>query len=165
VRPPLRYPEPDKPLRPRDLVRLLRLGVRRLALLFVGTFVFGFDHPRGAVLCAGIENRDSRRLQRNGLLVGITLIGPAWSDARLGSFADALQRAAGLTLGATGAALPERPAGSSKAVEAVNDTRLEIVVFGVHMRGKPLNHELTEVARLSRLKPIDGLKSTLRNCR
>jgi allophanate hydrolase len=79
----------------------------------------------------------------SGLPTGITLIGPAWSDARLASFADALQRAAGLTLGAIGVALPEPSAGPSKAIEAANGTRLEIVVFGAHMRGEPLNHELT----------------------
>jgi allophanate hydrolase len=81
----------------------------------------------------------------NGLPVGITLVGPAWSDARLASFADALQRAAGLTLGATGRALPEPPVGKSKAVGAANNTRLEIVVFGAHMRGEPLNHELIDL--------------------
>ena len=53
-----------------------------------------------------------------GLPVGTTLIGPAWSDARLASFAEALHRAAGLPLGATGAAISERRAGSSKAYEA-----------------------------------------------
>jgi allophanate hydrolase len=38
---------------------------------------------------------------RNGFPVGVTLIGPAWHDAQLASFADALLRRANLPLGAT----------------------------------------------------------------
>jgi allophanate hydrolase len=113
---------------------------------------------------AGIAIPSSFRAK--ALPVGITLIGPAWSDVRLASFADGLQRAAGLTLGATGVALPERQASPSKVVEAGNDTQLEIVVFGAHMRGEPLNHELIDLgasfsrscrtAPLYRMYALDG---------
>ena len=77
-----------------------------------------------------------------GLPTGVTLIGPAWSDARLASFADALQRAANFTLGATGIEMPKQPLGTGKNQEAVKDRVLEIVVFGAHMRGEPLNQDL-----------------------
>jgi allophanate hydrolase len=73
-----------------------------------------------------------------GFPAGVTLIGPTWSDARLASFAEAMHQAAGMPLGATGIAQPE----SLKASAASTDGRLEIVVFGAHMRGEPLNHEL-----------------------
>lgn len=38
---------------------------------------------------------------------GITLLGPAWSDARLAAYADAMQRASDLPLGATGISFPD----------------------------------------------------------
>jgi allophanate hydrolase len=41
-----------------------------------------------------------------GFPFGVTLIGPAWSDARLASFASAMQQAAEIPLGATGIANP-----------------------------------------------------------
>jgi allophanate hydrolase len=43
---------------------------------------------------------------RNGFPVGVTLIGPAWHDAQLASYADALLRRSNLPLGATGLRLP-----------------------------------------------------------
>ncbi len=42
-----------------------------------------------------------------GFPVGVTLIGPAWRDAELASFAAALHRRANLPLGATGFRLPD----------------------------------------------------------
>ncbi|HTT74782.1 MAG TPA: allophanate hydrolase [Candidatus Binataceae bacterium] len=45
--------------------------------------------------------------KRKGFPAGVTLIGPAWSDARLASYAAALHRAHNLPLGATGFTQPE----------------------------------------------------------
>jgi allophanate hydrolase len=74
-----------------------------------------------------------------GFPAGVTLIGPAWSDARLASYAAAMHQAAGTPLGATGIAQPDL----INETRASADGRVEIVVFGAHMRGEPLNHELT----------------------
>ncbi len=63
-----------------------------------------------------------------GMPHGVTLVGPAWSDRALAGFGARLHRAAGLTLGATGAPLPH--------------DGVEIAVFGAHLAGQPLNADL-----------------------
>ncbi len=63
-----------------------------------------------------------------GMPHGITLVGPAWSDHALAAFGARLHRAAGLTLGATGAPMPH--------------DGVEIAVFGAHLTGQPLNTDL-----------------------
>ena len=63
-----------------------------------------------------------------GMPHGVTLVGPAWSDRALAGFGARLHRAAGLTLGATGATLPH--------------DGVEIAVFGAHLAGQPLNADL-----------------------
>jgi allophanate hydrolase len=65
-----------------------------------------------------------------GFPAGVTLVGPAWSDARLASFASAMQQAANLPLGATGIAYP----GASIEAAAVADDRVEGAVSGPHTR-------------------------------
>ncbi len=62
----------------------------------------------------------------DGFPLGITLVGPAWSDAALAGIAQRLHEAAGLPLGATG----QRPGWT------------EIAVFGAHLAGQPLNPAL-----------------------
>lgn len=74
----------------------------------------------------------------DGLPVGVTLIGPAFSDRALLAFADRLQ----------GALSPG--AGLSKAVPqahlpAVPEDRILLVVAGAHLTGMALNHELTSL--------------------
>ncbi|HWD57663.1 MAG TPA: allophanate hydrolase [Stellaceae bacterium] len=83
---------------------------------------------------------------RNGLPAGITLLAPAFHDPLLAAIGAAFQRHAGLSLGATGAALPPQddPA-------AVPFPYLPLAVFGAHLSGMPLNSELLGLgARLRR---------------
>jgi allophanate hydrolase len=75
----------------------------------------------------------------DGLPSGVTLVGPAWSDRMLAGLAQAWQRATGLTLGATGATLPDEP-DLAAAVEGL----IELAVVGAHLSGEPLNHQLVE---------------------
>ncbi|MBI0329993.1 allophanate hydrolase [Burkholderia plantarii] len=81
-------------------------------------------------------------LREDGLPSGITLIGDAWHERALAGFAQAWHQDTGLTRGATGlpivaAATPPRPA-------AAPDTGMvRVAVVGAHLRGMPLNHELT----------------------
>jgi len=67
-----------------------------------------------------------------GLPFGVTLIGPAFAEAKLAALAQAIAGAA-------------PPALTSLAREPAAWPDLEIVLFGAHMRGLPLN---AEVARL-----------------
>ncbi|HVW22763.1 MAG TPA: allophanate hydrolase [Opitutaceae bacterium] len=90
----------------------------------------------------------------DGLPFGVTLFGPAWSDGWLARAGDRLHRALGSTLGATGAplsaspALPPEPAGG----------RILLAVVGAHLRGQPLNRQLTEnggeFVRAARTAPL-----------
>jgi allophanate hydrolase len=73
-----------------------------------------------------------------GLPVGVTVLGPAWSEGRLAGLADALHRAFATTAGATGRPLPA-------AVEPDSLAPGETALFciGAHMGGLALNHQLT----------------------
>jgi allophanate hydrolase len=76
----------------------------------------------------------------DGRAAGMTFIAPSGHDGRLAAFGQRFHAAAGVTMGATGAALPSMkhltdPAGF--------DGLIEIVVVGAHLSGMPLNHELT----------------------
>jgi len=77
----------------------------------------------------------------DGLPFGVTLLAPAFRDGALAALGDRLQRAQGLPLGATGAALP--PAQEQPPTAARPGT-VRLVVCGAHMSGLPLNRELTE---------------------
>lgn len=70
----------------------------------------------------------------DGLPVGVTLIGPAWSEGRLAAIADQVHRTRSSTIGATGRPLP--PSADPDAV-AADETALFCV--GAHMSGLPLN--------------------------
>jgi len=72
---------------------------------------------------------------RAGWPVGATLIGPAWSEANLCALGSRLHRSGSLSLGATGAPLPEGD-------EPAFDPGIRLAVFGGHMSGLPLNAEL-----------------------
>ena len=78
-------------------------------------------------------------LQRDGLPFGVTLFAPAHYDQDLLAIGDRLHRAAGLPRGATGEALPDLP-----PVSARHDHVIPVAVCGAHMRGLPLNHQLTD---------------------
>jgi allophanate hydrolase len=75
----------------------------------------------------------------DGLPAGVTLIAPAGRDGLLAAMASAIHAAAGVTIGATGIALPPpapRPAGPPPDMIA-------LAVVGAHLSGMALNHELT----------------------
>src|SRR5690606_32499786 len=73
----------------------------------------------------------------DGLPAGITLIAPAWHDRALASLGTRWQAALGLTLGATGRALPP-PVTAPQAAGSVR-----VAVVGAHLTGMPLNFQLT----------------------
>lgn len=76
----------------------------------------------------------------DGWPAGVTLIAPAGRDAALVPLGDALHRAAGIPMGATGRPLPPAPEpGPARA----GDDEIELVVVGAHLSGLPLNGELT----------------------
>ncbi|HKU96708.1 MAG TPA: allophanate hydrolase [Vineibacter sp.] len=75
--------------------------------------------------------------RRDGLPAGLTLIAPAFHEARLAAVGDAFHRDTEVTMGATGVALPTvEPAGSTGYPD------MPIIVLGAHMQGLPLNGEL-----------------------
>jgi allophanate hydrolase len=76
----------------------------------------------------------------NGLPIGVTLIGPAWSEGRLAALADSVHRANVDRVGATHMSLP---APASPDALAPDETLLFCI--GAHMSGLPLNHQLTEL--------------------
>ena len=82
-----------------------------------------------------------------GLPFGVTLLGPAFSDAALAELGDRLHRMAEPTFGATGLSLTDTahyraPPGSGEVL---------LAVAGAHLSGQPLNHQLTSrAARLVR---------------
>ncbi len=76
-------------------------------------------------------------MRPDGLPSGVTLIAPAFHEARLAAFGAAFQAAGGLPLGATGHPLPK-----STTATAPVWPEIAVAVFGAHMRGQPLNPEL-----------------------
>lgn len=80
-------------------------------------------------------------LRPDGLPFGITLIGRCGSDLQLAELGQRYHHASGLTLGATGAALPA-PVAVFDAVPPVPSVRVAVV--GAHLSGMPLNGQLTE---------------------
>ena len=75
-----------------------------------------------------------------GLPIGITLIGPAFSDARLAAIGDELHRLDGkATLGATS----DRLRWSRPLELPFARSFIEIAVGGAHLTGQPLNYQLT----------------------
>jgi allophanate hydrolase len=73
---------------------------------------------------------------------GVTLIAPAWRDGLTLSLAERLHRASGLRLGATNARV---------SVRGLDPNLVPVAVVGAHLRGQPLNSQLTSVgARFAR---------------
>jgi allophanate hydrolase len=75
----------------------------------------------------------------DGLPAGITLIAPAHGEALLLQLGDDIHRAANVTLGATGSALPARA-----PVTEVSGDGVTLAVVGAHLSGQPLNSQLTD---------------------
>jgi allophanate hydrolase len=83
-------------------------------------------------------------LREDGLPFGITLIGDAWRERALAAFASSWHQATGLTRGATGLPLVAAKAENSGAAHAEAESgTVRVAVVGAHLRGMPLNHELT----------------------
>lgn len=76
----------------------------------------------------------------DGAPIGVTLVGPAWSEGRLAALADRLHRAATDRVGATRHLLPP-PA--PRDGPGADETPLFCI--GAHMSGLPLNAQLTEL--------------------
>jgi allophanate hydrolase len=75
----------------------------------------------------------------SGFPVGVTLIGPAWHDARLAALGHAMHRAMGGPLGATGVAQPSAP---EPAPGISTYPTVDLAVFGAHLTGGALNPQL-----------------------
>jgi allophanate hydrolase len=74
----------------------------------------------------------------SGMPVGVTVIGPAWSEGRLAAIADRIHRAATLHVGATQIALP-----APAAVPALQSDESALFCIGAHMSGLKLNGQIT----------------------
>jgi allophanate hydrolase len=82
-------------------------------------------------------------MRADGLPAGITLIGAAWSDHALAEFGRRWQAALALPLGATGRALPAPVSPTDAKPSAAKENNVLLAVVGAHLRGMPLNHQLT----------------------
>ena len=76
----------------------------------------------------------------DGLPFGITLFGPAWSDARLAGLGEAFTGSRSRTLGATRISAPPT---LQRSLAAPAANRVWLAVVGAHLSGQPLNHQLT----------------------
>jgi allophanate hydrolase len=73
-----------------------------------------------------------------GLPFGVTLVGRAWEDEDLLCLGERLHMLSGAPLGATGHGLPE-----ASRIPAALEGCIDVSVCGAHMRGLPLNGQLT----------------------
>ncbi len=72
---------------------------------------------------------------------GITLVAPAWHDAALASLGRRFVRTLDLPLGATGRRPPPEP---TEPTRSKTSDAVTVAVFGAHLSGMPLNHQLTD---------------------
>jgi allophanate hydrolase len=73
----------------------------------------------------------------SGLPFGVTLVGPAFSDAALLELGAVLHLAAGGNIGATSTPISSQPLPDNRSQGIL------VAVVGAHLRGQPLNHQLT----------------------
>ena len=73
----------------------------------------------------------------NGLPFGVSLIAPAFSDDALLSLGARYHAALGGTIGITSAKVADQP------FPAMKNSGVMLAVVGAHLRGQPLNHQLT----------------------
>ncbi|MGO4683272.1 allophanate hydrolase [Hyphomicrobium sp. 2TAF46] len=79
----------------------------------------------------------------DGIPFGVTLIGRAFADGQLAAVGDMLHRALdGAKLGATQVALSGAPPVTT--ARPVKKRTVQVAVVGAHLRGQPLNGQLTE---------------------
>ena len=89
-------------------------------------------------------------MRADGLPAGITLLAPAWHDRALANFGLRWQYQSGMdaskvsttTLGATGRSLPAYST-KENLLPSSSKYSVPIAVVGAHLRGMPLNHQLT----------------------
>jgi allophanate hydrolase len=74
----------------------------------------------------------------DGLPVGVTVLGPAWSEGRLAAIADRIHRASVDRLGATNLPLPAAAEADWLAADEMG-----LFCIGAHMSGLPLNGQIT----------------------
>ncbi len=74
----------------------------------------------------------------DGLPIGVSLLGPAWSEGRLAGLADALHRAFAPTVGVTAHPLP-----AVAAADPLAPDETALFCIGAHMGGLKLNHQIT----------------------
>jgi allophanate hydrolase len=74
----------------------------------------------------------------SGLPIGVTLVGPAWSEGKLAALADHMHRASVDCIGATRMSLPQPFVQDTLATDET-----ALFCIGAHMSGLPLNHQLT----------------------
>lgn len=79
----------------------------------------------------------------DGLPAGFTLLAPAWQDAALIELARVWEGRLGGTLGATNRPRAASLAGSGTSLASPAPS-LVVAVVGAHLRGMPLNHQLTD---------------------
>jgi len=79
--------------------------------------------------------------QAEGLPFGVSLIAPAWQEPRVAPLAAALHRAVFSDTGSRLGAVPASASELEQVAPSLPDACL--MVFGAHMRGLPLNGELT----------------------
>ncbi|AGB77854.1 allophanate hydrolase [Enterobacteriaceae bacterium strain FGI 57] len=75
----------------------------------------------------------------DGLPAGITLLAPAWHDRALADFGRRWQQQLALPLGATGHAFP-----AIYPSLPLSEHHVRVAVVGAHLRGMPLNFQLTQ---------------------
>jgi allophanate hydrolase len=97
-------------------------------------------------------------IRREGLPSGITLLAPAWHDRALASFGLRWQRhlsetLSNTTMGATGRAYST----PRESLHTPPPNTIRVAVVGAHLRGMPLNHQLTSrgAAFVEATKTID----------
>ena len=73
----------------------------------------------------------------NGLPFGVTLVGPAFSDDHLLALGARYHRTLGGNIGVTRTAVASQPLPREKSAGVL------LAVVGAHLRGQPLNHQLT----------------------
>src|SRR5690606_32684733 len=79
----------------------------------------------------------------DGLPFGVTLIAPAWREPDLVRWAMQLEQQAALPAGVTDLRAPDTAVPCQWHVPTQGDT-IRLAVVGAHLRGMPLNHELTQ---------------------
>ncbi|MBW9117429.1 allophanate hydrolase [Rhizobium cauense] len=78
----------------------------------------------------------------DGLPASVTLLGPSGRDGLTAALAREIQRAAGVSLGATSWSLPSLPATPTTTSE---DGMVDLVVVGAHLSGMQLNVQLRDL--------------------